>query len=98
MEMFSNGDKYIGHFHSGLKEGKECIFIWKDHHEYFQYKGSFVKGKIEGEGTLTLKHKITIHGKFHENEIDGTIVSDKYKFKGIVKNGRPNDKGEIKIL
>lgn len=52
-----------------------------------------MKGKIEGEGTLTLKHKITIHGKFHENEMDGTIVSDKYKFKGIVKNGRPNDKG-----
>lgn len=48
VEQFANGDRYIGNFERGVKQGNDCLFIWNNHEHYLQFKGSFREGRIEG--------------------------------------------------
>lgn len=60
IEKFANGDKYIGTFEQGLKEGVDSLFIWGSHPFYKQYRGNFKAGRISGQGALTLKKEETV--------------------------------------
>lgn len=98
-ETYTNGDRFIGTFEKGLKQGVDCTFIWAKHESYAEYKGGFWEGRISGEGKLTLHNKTTLQGFFDGNSITNlTFTSSKLKFVGNFEGGKANGKGMLEIL
>lgn len=86
METFASGDRFIGSFEKGVKQGEDCTFIWANHETYLEYKGSFWGGRIKGEGKLTLRDKTSLEGHFEGSNIQRlTFISPKVKFTGSLK-------------
>lgn len=79
---------YIGNFQYGQKNGTDCLFIWRNHKTYSQYKGGFKAGKISGCGMLTFKNGSTVQGYFDEDDItNATFTSNKFRYNGNIKGG-----------
>ena len=52
-KIFKNGDKYIGEFINGIKNGKGILFYNKNNkYERNRYEGDFKDDKLEGKGIL----------------------------------------------
>lgn len=69
MEIYQNGDKFIGSFKNGKKEGNNCTFRWDNHEKFLLYSGEFKENKIAGKGKLTFKNGTVIEGFFDEESI-----------------------------
>lgn len=95
------GDKYIGKTKDGLYEDENAEIIYPDGS---MYKGSFRKGKFDGQGKLTDKKSGDYRvgkwqaGKFVEGEVKITKGKHFTFYEGGFKNGAPNGKGEFTDL
>ncbi|XP_031472890.1 phosphatidylinositol 4-phosphate 5-kinase 6-like [Nymphaea colorata] len=95
-ETYANGDKFIGTFERGVKQGEECIFTWANNENFLEYRGGFWSGRIQGMGTLTLRDKTVIHGFFDGNCISNlTLTNNKVKFIGSFEVGKASGKGTL---
>jgi hypothetical protein len=56
--IFSDGNKYVGHFQSGLPHGKGTVF----YQDGRRYEGEMANGYLNGYGTLFTKNKRQISG------------------------------------
>jgi hypothetical protein len=92
-----NGEKYIGDFKNGLKDGKGIFYFNKDDKiQRMKYEGEFKNDKREGKGILYWNCGDKYEGDFKNNNIEGEgiinyINGDKYQ--GHFKNGVKEDKG-----
>ena len=61
------------------------------------YKGTFVKGKLNGKGTVRQKDSTVMQGNFTDGELNG-VGEIKYKggtvYQGNIKNGKKNGEGK----
>ena len=92
-----NGEKYIGDFKNGLKDGKGIFYFNKDDKiQRMKYEGEFKNDKREGKGILYWNCGDKYEGDFKNNNIEGEgiinyINGDKYQ--GHFKNDVKEDKG-----
>ena len=91
-----NGDKYIGNFKNGLKEGYGVLFYdEEDELERISYEGHFQNDKQNGEGTIYWIN-CNYEGDWKDGIIEGKGVM-KYdngaKYEGEWKNGKFEGKG-----
>ena len=57
-KKYKNGDKYIGEFINGIKNGKGILYYNpNDINKRNRYEGNFKDNKREGKGTLYYKKK-----------------------------------------
>ena len=96
-EIDENGDKYVGEFKKGLRNGKGVLYYnEKDVYKRIKYVGEFRNGMREGKGILYWKDGSRYEGDFKKDEKDGKgflyyISGNKYE--GEFKNGIRNGKG-----
>ena len=68
--IYRNGDKYVGYFKEGMKNGKGRI-IYSEHPLYEEYDGDWIEDKREGHGTLKLKNGGVYQGDFLNDMYNG---------------------------
>ena len=62
--IFDNGDKYIGEFVNGVKQGVGEL----DKKDEFVYKGEFKQNKFDGFGMLKKNNGEVLEGNFIQNK------------------------------
>ena len=89
--IWTNGEKYIGHFNNGLMEGEGLIL---DKDNKLLYEGDFEKDKKNGFGKAFLPNNEFYSGNFVDNKFEGRGIyqfenGDTWEgpFKNNCKNG-----------
>lgn len=95
---YENGDIYTGEWQRGLQHGQgELIERVKNSFFIERYKGSFVDGQKNGEGTQELINGMYYIGEFRDGHFNGNgkLKDDKtsYSYDGIFVNGKPQGLG-----
>jgi len=96
-KIFENGDKYIGEFINGIKNGKGILHYNKNNEcERSRYKGDFKDGKLEGKGILFWNNGDRYEGDFKNDKAEGKgiyyfVNGDRYE--GDSKDGESDGKG-----
>ena len=92
-----NGEKYIGDFKNGVKEGKGILYYDKDdENERSKYEGDFKNDKQEGKGTLYFKNGNKYEGDFKDSKSEGKGImyyNNNDRYEGNYKNGKREGKG-----
>ena len=84
-EIDKEGNKYIGEFKNGLRNGKGILYYnSKDYYKRNRYEGEWKNGLREGKGILYWNSANKYEGDFKKDEIDGKGIlywknGDKYE-------------------
>ena len=93
----NNGERYIGEFKKGLKDGKGILFYDKnDENNRKKYEGDFKNDKREGKGIMYWNNGNRYEGDFKNDKREGKgtmywIDGDRYE--GDWKNSKKEGKG-----
>ena len=93
-ELYESGDKYIGEFTNGLKNGKGTYY-WNDGDKYV---GEYKNGKKDGKGIFYFKNGDRYEGEYKNDKRDGECIYyfiKGNKYIGGFKNGLFEGKGTM---
>ncbi|MBV1882338.1 MAG: hypothetical protein KUG82_11935 [Pseudomonadales bacterium] len=88
---FVNGDVYTGSFRANIKKGQGEI-VYKNGS---RYRGSWDKDLRAGKGLIIYKNGSVLEGQWKEGKFAGrgTFATKKYKYTGVIRNGKPHGVG-----
>ena len=94
-----NGDKYIGEFDDGRKDGLGT-YIWSNHDNMEKYVGEFTNGEFGKEGKIYYKSGQIYEGEIYDDYHYGKGVKtlpDGSKYEGVWRRNKGNNITKWKI-
>ena len=97
--IFLNGDKYIGEFDDGRKDGLGT-YTWSNHENMEKYVGEFTNGEFGKKGKIYYKSGQIYEGEIYDDYYYGKGVKtlpDGSKYEGVWSRGKDDKISKWKI-
>jgi len=91
-KTFPDGDKYVGEWKDGVRNGQGIFTFGKGKHEGDKFVGEYKDGVRNGQGTYTWTNGQKYVGEWKDEKENGQgtmSLSNGEKFVGEYKDGRP---------